>query len=791
MSDRDLKIRLIFLGQDQVTQKLGNIFDASKRLKGQMGQLRDTQRGLEAALARSESFQKQSAAVDDYRAKLAAANEKLAQRKAALAAVDKPNQKMIQGLLAAERMAKQAADSLTREEAALADVTGEMTRAGLATDNLAQQQADLKARIDRTKASLETLTDSQKRFGKLRQQEIAARERGQAGVMGGGMQMAATAAAAMPMLAMAGSAANFKSGMVDIQQTSNLTKRETAALAANLRQAADDTIQPITSIQAALQSLVAQGMDPRIATGLLRPIGTMSTTYKMEALDAAKVSFAAYSNLKVPIGQSGKAMEAMVFAAKAGKVEVADMAKVFPKLTGSAQVLGMSGITAVAQLGAALQIAGKTATDSEEAANNVNNLLNKLGDNETLKKFKDFGIDAKAAYAAGTEVGATKLETMLALLEKVEKRGGTVNDIFGDMQARSAAAALLANKAEFASIAKGAAGSEGVIAKDLKIREDEDPLIKRAKLMNRLGNAGIVLGEKLLPPLTAVAEQAANLVGGFAAFAEQNPRLASGLATVAVYAVTLSGGIAAVRIGLGLLNYSWMGALSIINKVKSAMNFLSLGSKLSMLLNPWVLLAAGIVFAGYMIYKNWDLIKATFNAGLAWLGSQAETFRNFGTRLWDGFINGITGRLAAVKATIEGAGDKIANWFKARLGIRSPSRVFAGYGGHLMTGLANGIDGGADGPVQRIGKLSRQLTAALAIGAATAGPAAAGGTTGGAAAGGAAAPAGQVVQYVEIKIMAAPGQSSADIAKAVADELAKAAKAKAAAQRSSLADYGE
>jgi TP901 family phage tail tape measure protein len=812
MSDRDLKIRLIFEGQDRLSKKIGNLFDASKRLKGQMRETRDIQRGLEGALARSEAFEKQSAAVAEYSSKLAAANEKLAQRKAALAAVDKPNQQMVQGLLAAERMAKQAADSLKREESALEQVTGEMTRAGMATDNLAKQQADLKARIDSTKASLETLTASQKRFGKLQSREIAARERGRENVMGGGMQLAATAAAAMPMLRMARSAGNFQSGMVDIQQNANLSNRETAALAANIRQAAADTVQPISNMQAALQSLVAMGMDPRIATGLLRPIGTMATTYKLEALDAANASFAAYSNLKVPISQAGKAMEAMVFAAKAGKVEVADMARVFPQLTGSAQVLGMSGVTAVAQLGAALEIAGKSASGPDEAATNVNNLLNKLADNETLKKFSGFGINAKAAYAAGDAVGATKLETLLVLLEKVRAKGGTVNDVFGDMQARSAAAALLANKAEFANVAKGAAGSKGVIGQDLKTRLENDPLAKQAQLMSRLGDAGITLGTHLLPPLTALAEVTADLVSRFAAFAENNPRLAAGLATLAVSAVTLSGGIAALRIGFGLANYTWMGALSIYTKTLSAFSyaapvFTRIGAGLAMMRGwlvrvtaqllfaapaawaamapflPWIAAVAGLTAAGIALYNHWGKISAF----LANLGSTLwNAAGNIGSRMWDGLIGGITGGLAKVKATIEGAGDKIANWFKAKLGIRSPSRLFAEYGGHLMQGLSDGIDGRATSPLDSITRLSRQLTAALAIGAAAASPAAAGAIPATGSAGGSTA-----MMNVTINIQQQPGQSAQDLAKQVADELDRRQREAAAARRSAFRDYGE
>ncbi|MEI6418663.1 MAG: phage tail tape measure protein, partial [Sphingomonadales bacterium] len=594
----------------------------------------------------------------------------------------------------------------------------------------------------------------------------------------------------------------------------NLSDKDTAALAANIRRAALATYAPLTNLQGALQSLVAMGMDPRIATGMLRPIGTMATTYKLEAEDAAKASFAAYDNLKVPINQSAQAMETMVAAAKAGKVEVADMAKVFPSLTGSAQTLGMTGIKAVAQLGAALQIAGKTARDADEAGNNVNNLLNKLGDNETLKNFKNFGIDAKAAYAAGTAAGATQLETMIALLEKVKAKGGTVNDIFGDMQARAAAAALLANKAEFNKIATTAGGSKGMIQQDLGKRLANDPLAQQAALMSRLGDAGITIGTHLLPPLTALAEKAAALTERFATFANQNPRLMAMLSNIAVYALAASAGVGTLRLGFGMFSYAAHGVLAtrrigaslfsamptIFSTAGMALNTLRTGftafrtgmmaarvaSMAFAASNPVFLILTGLALLALAAYNHWDKIVVAFNWAKDKIMAIGEWFKNIGAMMIDGLILGFTNTYERVKAKITAVPEKLANLFRNKLGIRSPSRLFAEYGGHLMTGLANGIDGGAGGPLARIGRLSRDMTAALAVGAGLAGPAAAAppGVAGGAAGGG-------VVQNITITIVQQPGQSGPDLARMIAAELDKRQRAAGAARRSGFGDYGE
>jgi hypothetical protein len=213
-------------------------------------------------------------------------------------------------------------------------------------------------------------------------------------------------------------------------------------------------------------------------------------------------------------------------------------------------------------------------------------------------------------------------------------------------------------------------------------------------------------------------------------------------------------------------------------------------------------IAAAIVIGGLaaLIYANWSGIVAWF--GAAWQGIVAgweqlkaraalwpEWWATLGGNIIDGLVNGLKAAFPVLSAIIGVAAKLIKGAFTTPMQIKSPSRLFAGYGHNLMAGLANGIAGNTGAPLARINNASRAITAALAIGAAAASPATAGAAGGSAGSG--AAPAASVVQYVEIKIIPAPGQSPNDIAKAVAAELAKASNAAAARQRSSLGDYGE
>ncbi|WP_249277001.1 phage tail protein [Burkholderia multivorans] len=65
-----------------------------------------------------------------------------------------------------------------------------------------------------------------------------------------------------------------------------------------------------------------------------------------------------------------------------------------------------------------------------------------------------------------------------------------------------------------------------------------------------------------------------------------------------------------------------------------------------------------------------------------------------------GLVDGITNGLGAVKTAIQRAGDSVVSWFKERLGIHSPSRVFAALGGFTMAGLEQGLRNAQDGPLR-------------------------------------------------------------------------------------------
>lgn len=107
------------------------------------------------------------------------------------------------------------------------------------------------------------------------------------------------------------------------------------------------------------------------------------------------------------------------------------------------------------------------------------------------------------------------------------------------------------------------------------------------------------------------------------------------------------------------------------------------------------LVSAALLTIGAAIV-NWSpaaLLYQAFAGAMAYLGFDLPArFTEFGANILQGLANGITSRLAVVRDAIGGAADSAVGWFKEKLGIHSPSRVFMAAGVNVGEGAALGVE---------------------------------------------------------------------------------------------------
>jgi TP901 family phage tail tape measure protein len=623
------------------------------------------------------------------------------------------------------------------------DASGGLRKLKADAKDLNGQMKDLKSRIGSVGVATREMINEEKRLAaaiaetdrKIAQSRRAAARTANAGKAAGQMRssgrenIAVGASIAAPLVLAVRQSMLFQDGMTDIQLKANLTAKETAVMAGNIQAIATKTAQLPESIRAGVDVLAGFGMDPRQAIKAIGPIARVATAYSAEIDQVAAATYANIDNLKVPIGQTTRALDVMANAGKNGAFELGDMAQFFPALTAAAQGLGQKGVPAVADLAAAAQIARKGAGSSDVAANNLLNLLNKINSVDAAKNFKAFGIDLPNALKKAYADGKTPIEAITELTSKA--LGGDMtklSQLFQDQQVQAALRPLVANIGEYRRIRAEALNANGDVERDFTTRMKNGGAQWKILAENGIVLANVI-GSTLLPPVNELMKKAAGVANSVGAWAAQHPVLfgyiVKGIALFAGFAI----GVGALRIGISFLLGPWATLLNIAMKIgplASAFTILKVGAlaaargvmglSVALLTNPIVWIAIGIGLAALAIYNHWDKIKATFNGAIAWLKSL--TLKDVGMMLLKGLGEGMLMGIAPVLQIAYTLASKIKSAFTGSMAIKSPSRVFMGYGSHIATGLALGIENGQRRPLQAVRRLTTGLATAGIVGSA-------------------------------------------------------------------------
>lgn len=115
---------------------------------------------------------------------------------------------------------------------------------------------------------------------------------------------------------------------------------------------------------------------------------------------------------------------------------------------------------------------------------------------------------------------------------------------------------------------------------------------------------------------------------------------------------------------------------------------------------PVLAIAAGVYVLIDIFY---DLADAATDFGQSFVAGiqliqewwDSVDFAELGVSIIDGLIGGLTSQFTKLKQKVVGLADEVTSWFKEKLGIASPSKVFAELGVAIPQGVGQGVDRGA------------------------------------------------------------------------------------------------
>ncbi len=756
MADRNLRLQVILEGLDKLTSPLKNITGASSAARRDIAKTGEELKHLDGLQKQIGSYKAKEDRFGADTRNLRAAQARLAELRTQLDATEKPTKKLRSEF---ERTEKQAAALTTRIEAGgaeLQQMARKLDAAGIDVADLASHEGRLAARTEEATRALRNQTTQLDRVNKAQRNaeklnDVSSKATG----MGLGM-VAAGAAAGAPVVAAVKQAMTLESAMADVTKVTNMSADQTARLSNDFLDLSTHIPMAASELAniAAAAGAAGVGMDKfgkplanqrEQLLEFTNDAAEMGVAFDMTANEAGDTMAkwrTAFELPQVAVRALGDDVNALTnrFGGKASNVT-----DIITRIGPLGRVAGLAA-PQIAALGSTLDSIGVA---PEIAATGIKNMMLTLtsGANATKaqsKAFQALGLDATDVAkrmqvdAAGT---ITDVMKRFASLDQAA-RPGMLAELFGT-ESVGAIAPLLTNLdglQQRLTVVGDASQTAGSMHQEFlnRIATTEGAT---GLASNALSGLNITMGQALLPTVVAVSEMVTGAANTMRAWAQEHPALAKAVMIfmgVGAGLLVLLGGVALA-----------FAAVSAAAAPVVAVLGISLGALLGWVVAVIAAVAAVAAIA-YLIYDNWGTITAFFAgiwesivgfftggignlaailvnfspmgllyAGFAalmnWLGvSMPSQLSDIGGHMMQGLINGITAKLGAIKSTVVNAASSIATWFKEKLGIHSPSRVFAGLGGFVMAGLDQGLADNTAGPLSRISALADGMAATMA-----------------------------------------------------------------------------
>ncbi|WP_449471982.1 phage tail tape measure protein [Sphingobium chungangianum] len=735
MADKNLRLQIILEALDKVTSPLKSITGASSAARRDLAKTQDELKSLGALQKQIGNYKSAESRFANDTRQYQEQQGKLTQLRAQLEATEKPTKKLRMEFERAEKQSAQLAARLNHGGAELQQLSAKLSAAGVDVmdlagheDRLANRTAEANRALKQQTAQLEKVAQANRNSEKLT--EVSQKATG----MGLGMVAAGTAAGA-PIVMATKQAMTLESAMADVRKVVDFPTPQAFA------QMSNDILEMSTRIPMAAEGIA------QIFAAAGRANVPREELMKF-AEDAAKMGVA-FDSTAEDAGNTMAKWRSAFGLPQDGVVALADQINALTNSFGGnvgavtdmvtrIGPLGKVGGLAAAQIASMSQVLSSVGVESEIGATGIKNMMLALTKGTSATKsqqaaFKALGLDAVQMSKDMQRDAGGAITNVLERIQKLPKeaQAGMLTDLFGS-ESVAAIAPMLTSldqlKTNFAMV-----GDRSNYAGSMN-KEFLSAIATTEGATGLAGNAlsalNVTMGQSLLPTVVKVSGYIRSAAVAVRGWAQEHPVLAKGI-------MVFMGAGAALLILLGGL------ALAFAALTAAA-------APLGIALGPLLLIVAAIAAvaaAAYLIYDNWGAISAWFGGlwesikamvsgaiaflinafltfsplgllirafmpALAYL--QSLNFTEIGRNLIQGLINGVVGMLGALKSTILGAASSVANWFKSKLGIHSPSRVFEGLGGFVMAGLEQGLASNTGGPLDRIAELSDRMTKGFA-----------------------------------------------------------------------------
>ncbi|MBZ3664903.1 phage tail tape measure protein [Pseudomonas monteilii] len=785
----DLRLRLLLDTVDKATAPLRQINKGGQETARALKATRDRLKELNAQQKDVGAWRQQNAQARQTAQALDAARAKVKEMGRAMSAVNAPTKQMTAEFQAAIRATNELKQQQKAEQETLRGLQRRLGEAGIDTRKLNQHNAALRQQMAQTNNTIEQQEAQLKRLAAAHRKAADAKER---------LEKAQGRAGKMAGAGAAGIAAGVGAGMAGAALLApQLEVRHQGSMIAAQSGESPDRANQYTQI---VRDIRTDGVSSNIdeigvaVSAAKSTLGVLGDVSDQELDGAARKALNLAQVMGTDVAEAMQMVGIMLqnklakSSDEAFDLVTAGMQKMSSQMRGELpeilheystffRGMGYSGEEAMSLL--VKQAAqGKFALDKTGDAIKEFSLLGSNMSKSSQEAYASIGLNAQKMSSAVAKGGPDARQALM-------RTAGALLRIKDPAERANAAIALFGTPLEELAVDQIPsflkALSEGTTALgDVTGAADKMGKTFRDNLSGDLdkltGTWSAMIGSLMdgqNGPLRDLVQTITGIVSAARAWIEANPELAASLAkgaaavavlvtgmgTLTVAMASLLGPFALARYGMAMFAIKGGAILPVVGKLVGVLSGALLTAIRGVSIALWGLAAnpatlaiaaavAAIAGAGYLLYQNWDQVKAYFSnawaeikagfsggvagiltvlanfspigliyqafAGvLSYLGIDLPSrFTEFGGMIVNGLVNGLTAGLGAVKDAVTSIGSSAIGWFKEKLGIHSPSRVFAELGGFTTEGLAQGLSNGAQQPIDAVAKIGQQLSKA-------------------------------------------------------------------------------
>ena len=505
--------------------------NASRQLQGNLSK-------INTLSGKIEGFQKQSAALQANKDKLAQLTEEHDRLQREMSQTEQPSEALRQKMERNARQIEQTTARIEEQEARLGELGNELRDAGIDTDHLTEENERLAASYERVKKNQEKLASIAQ--AQQKNNEAISKTKTQlAGTLGTFAAVGAAIYAGPVQKSIEFQTAMAKVGTIADQNVVPLSQMQkeiinlSNALGVNANAVAEDVYNAISAGQNTADAVGFVEKATMLAKGGFAETG--------QALDVLTTILNAYGKES---SEAESVSNMLIQTQNRGKVTVAELSSVMGKIIPTANANNV----ALEQLCAGYSIMTSRGIAAAETTTYMNSMLNELGKSGTTAD-KVLRQAAGGSFSELMAQGNSLADVLNILQTEADKSGKTLADMFGSAEAGKAALTLMANGVEgFNSEVSAMVDSTGAAqAAYEKMMDTTQAKIDKAK--TALSNLAIVLGNTFLPYVTTAAEKLSGLVTKFSEWAQENPELLSTIVKVAAALAGLKVGALAGKLG--------------------------------------------------------------------------------------------------------------------------------------------------------------------------------------------------------------------------------------------------